>query len=287
MIAGDSYLTLRLCKMLCSFLSSFNSHPHPSTHPSSITVSRTPPTLSDNIQLDNEDQIFEVCKEDESLIVILGTGTEREVGPGDMINQYYLSHLIGEGTYGRVYKAHDLNLNRHVAVKVLRREKANEVNVRRFLREAELNGSLSSNPYVVTVHDFGRTRGGTLWMVMELLRGRPLNELLDDHINSKTPFTVLECIHIMSPVLRGLEAAHRHVPMIVHRDLKPDNIWLNEMPKQLSSNPHTHNSTASSSRPLDHLTKIMDFGIAIHDDITHQTLACGTRFVESTSAIEE
>lgn len=121
-----------------------------------------------------------------------------------------------------VYKANDLNLNRPVAVKVLRRSKANEVNTRRFLREAELNGSLSFSPHIVTVHDFGRTRGGTLFIVMEMLRGRPLNELLDERIANKQPFTPLECIHILSPVLRGLHAAHKHVPMIVHRDLKPE-----------------------------------------------------------------
>ena len=194
---------------------------------------------ADNIRLDNEDQVFEVCKDDENIVIVLGTGTEKEVGPGDMINQYYLSKLIGEGTYGRgetterwdaadnrqlarggwramqrrrggnqaqaanavavgnrielfialalclsrvecalrfgsplsVYMAHDLNLNRQVAVKVLRREKANEVNTRRFLREAELNGSLSSSPFVASVYDFGRTRGGTLFIVMELLEG--------------------------------------------------------------------------------------------------------------------
>ena len=70
-----------------------------------------------------------------------------------------------------VYKAHDLNLNRYVAVKVLRREKANEINTRRFLREAELHGNLSNIPEILTVYDFSRTRGGTLFIVMELLKG--------------------------------------------------------------------------------------------------------------------
>jgi len=56
---------------------------------------------ADNVRLDNEDQVFEVCREDESLIAVLGTGTEKEVGPGDMVKQYYLMNLIGEGTFGR------------------------------------------------------------------------------------------------------------------------------------------------------------------------------------------
>jgi serine/threonine protein kinase len=69
------------------------------------------------------------------------------------------------------------------------------------------------------VYDFGRTRGGTLFIVMELLKGRPLNEVLDERIHANAPFTELECIHLMSPVLRGLHAAHTHSPSIVHRDL--------------------------------------------------------------------
>lgn len=56
-------------------------------------------------------------------------------------------------------------------------------------------------------------------MVMELLKGCPMNQLLDERINNKKVFTVLECIHIMTPVLNGLHAAHTHKPRIVHRDL--------------------------------------------------------------------
>jgi serine/threonine protein kinase len=142
---------------------------------------------------------------------------------------------------------------------------------------------------------------------MELLKGRPLNEVLDERIHANAPFTELECIHLMSPVLRGLHAAHTHSPSIVHRDLvswraslrqfcarallasvgphrvsfvhlllslpliisalsqKPDNIFVCFDP----ANPNG----SSSARPMDHLTKIMDFGIAVHDEITHETLA--------------
>jgi len=223
----------------------------------------------DNIRLDNEDQVFAVCKEDEVLVAVLGTGIAKEVGVGDMINQYYLTRLIGEGTYGRVYKGRDLNLHRYVAVKVLRREKANQINTRRFLREAELNGTLSGCPHIVTVHDFGRTRGGTLFIVMELLKGRPMNEFLDRRIHAQQPFSVLECIHVMSQVLRGLHAAHSHNPAIVHRDLKPDNIMLDCQ---------SHEPPGSV---IDCVVKIMDFGIAWHDEIVHETLACGTRMYSS------
>jgi serine/threonine protein kinase len=242
-----------------------------------------------NIRLDPDDQIIEVCKEDEILIVIISSSlNDIEVQIGDMLMQYYLIELIGEGTFGRVFKAHDLNLNRFVAVKILKKDKQSEINTRRFLREAELNGSLSNNPYIVTVHDFGRTRGGSLYMVMELLKGRPMNELLDEKINLNQPFSALEIIHIISPVLKGLQAAHTHEPRIIHRDLKPDNIWIcNEQalkPANLEINKYDHTYSPSSimqkeREPL--IIKLMDFGIAIHDEITHQTLACGTRHYSS------
>lgn len=219
-----------------------------------------------------DDQLIDVVKEGDQLIAITEhrNNDKREPQPGDMVLQYHLLELIGEGTYGLVFKGKDLNLNRYVAVKVLRAEKANDVNTRRFLREAELNGLLSQSPYVVTVHDFGRTATGVLFIVMELLKGQPLNALLDERISEHKPFTSLECVHVLSPVLRGLHAAHSHQPGVIHRDVKPDNIWLTEQ---------------NENAPLDIAAKIMDFGIAVLDDTATQ--ACGTRMYASPEQVRK
>lgn len=161
----------------------------------------------DNVRLDPSDSIGNTLRDDETVICLLATETQ-SVRCGDMLVHYYLMDLIGEGTFGKVFRARDLNLNRHVAVKVLRKEKANKINTRRFMREAELNGALSHHPHVVTVHDFGRTATGALYIVMELLQGQPLNLLLDECIDNQTPFPALDLIHLCLPVLKGKQVSN-------------------------------------------------------------------------------
>ena len=109
-----------------------------------------------------------------------------------------------------MYKAHDLNLNRYVAVKVLRREKANEINTRRFLREAELHGNLSNIPEILTVYVFSRTRGGTLFIVMELLKGQTSARYTRCSSGTLRPFysvatwpssLIIICVHARSSCL--------------------------------------------------------------------------------------
>jgi serine/threonine protein kinase len=201
----------------------------------------------DNVLLDKMDRVGDVLRDDETLVCVTGRSQTEECRVGDMILHYYLTSLLGEGTYGMVFKAHDLNLNRYVAVKVLRIKKANDVNVRRFLREAEINASLSTDPHIVTVHDFGRTAHGRFYLVMEMLEGLALNDVLDERIASKTGFTPLEVIDVIMPVLRGLVTAHKHVPRIVHRDLKPDNIWINKSALDRNLLAHQYDSPFSSS----------------------------------------
>lgn len=262
---------------------------------------------SSNHRLDPDDQIIDVLTNNDVVVAITGKTYNDDVEAGDMVAQYYIHECIGEGTFGRVFKANDLNLNRQVAIKVLKKDKATEVSTRRFLREAELNGRLSYSPHIVTVYDFGRTSTGILYIVMELLHGRPLGDLIDERIEQQKPFDVLECIHIISPVLRGLQAAHTHNPPIIHRDLKPDNIWLNEnaihneinndnMIKQNNNNNNqnqeynknnnnNNDDDINSSDPLDYASKIMDFGIAIPSELWHDTLACGTRMYSSPEQV--
>ncbi len=86
---------------------------------------------------------------------------------------------LGRGSMGVVYEAYDPQIDRTLALKVLRPDYcANEPSVMRFLREAQTIGRLS-HPRIVTVYDAGEDRG-TLFIAMELLEGRPLSELLPD-----------------------------------------------------------------------------------------------------------
>lgn len=163
----------------------------------------------DNVRLDMHDTVGQALLEGETVICIIQQEEAETIGCGDVLGNNYLMSIIGEGTFGRVYQAHDLNLNRNVAVKVLRKEKANKVNTRRFMREAELNGVLSKSPYVVTVHDFGRSPLGSLYLVMELLEGEPLDCELDRRIDAQQPFAVMDVIHLALPILRGLQVSSK------------------------------------------------------------------------------
>ncbi|MEU6237896.1 serine/threonine-protein kinase [Kitasatospora sp. NPDC047058] len=136
--------------------------------------------------------------------------------------RYRLERKLGAGGFGVVWAAHDSNIGRSVAVKVLSEEKASdEEAVERFVREAKTAGSLS-NPHIVTLHDYGRVQQGawsTHYLVMELVHGRPLSALLREG----TPDLALSLKWIRQ-VCKALDAAHRSG--VVHRDIKPENIMI-------------------------------------------------------------
>jgi len=144
-------------------------------------------------------------------------------GPDPLIgrvlgDRYRVLGLIAEGGMGTVYRAEHVVLGRRLAVKVLRPEfSTDEDLVRRFQREAVAASRLGQEN-IVDVTDFGRTREGNLYFVMEQLEGRSLAAVL--HAEGPLPFdrTAL----ILAQLCRALAAAHGHG--IVHRDLKPDNV---------------------------------------------------------------
>lgn len=168
-------------------------------------------------------------------------GTETNLTYG----RYEIVEQIGRGAMGVVYKAHDPQINRTVALKVLREDRVtSEDFVQRFLREAMAIGRLS-HPNIVTVYDIGRDHG-TVYIAMEFLEGEPLNEA----IRERTP----DPSWVAGIAVQLAESlAYAHSKGIVHRDIKPSNIILTP----------------------DGQVKITDFGIAhIEDpDMTQQTQA--------------
>ncbi len=136
--------------------------------------------------------------------------------PGVRINQYEMIKMIGEGGMGTVYLARDLRLGRRVAIKFLQSNQP-ELN-QRFLVEAR-STARCQHDNIVVIYEVGE-HGGSPYMVLEFLNGKPLTETIKD--GQKLPYT--RVIEIMMQVLKALDCAHGQG--IVHRDLKPDNIFM-------------------------------------------------------------
>jgi len=138
---------------------------------------------------------------------------------GEVIaGRYRIDELVAVGGMGAVFRSRHLQLDKDVALKLLRPDLSNNAEVcARLQREARLSSRLD-HPNCVRVFDFGTTREGTQYLTMELLRGRDLSTLL------RQPLLVPYVVEIVTQVLRGLDHAHRRG--VLHRDIKPGNIRL-------------------------------------------------------------
>jgi serine/threonine protein kinase len=151
---------------------------------------------------------------------------------GHILGHYRIVEHIGAGGMGVVYRAHDEQLDRDVALKVLPPGTlANEVARKRFRREALALAKLN-HPNIGAVYDFG-SQDGVDFLVMELIRGVTLDVKLVGGALSET-----EVLRLGTQMAEGLEAAHEQ--RIVHRDLKPGNLRISSLGK----------------------LKILDFGLA-------------------------
>ncbi len=140
--------------------------------------------------------------------------------PGLVVGgRYEILQELGEGGMGAVYKARDLEVNRVVAIKIIRQELANDpIVVQRFKQELVLARQVTHRN-VVRIYDLG-VAGGMRFISMEYIDGRELSAVLQER-GTLEPKAAAE---IILQVCRGLEAAHAQG--VVHRDLKPQNIML-------------------------------------------------------------
>jgi hypothetical protein len=143
------------------------------------------------------------------------TATVDHVVP-ERIDRYRVLRTLGIGGQGVVYEAHDPELDRRVAIKLIRAGSGRRHATRRLLREANALAQLS-HPNVVGVHDVGQCDEG-IYIVTQLVEGATLADWL------RAPRTWREIVRVFAAAGRGLLAAHEHA--IVHRDFKPANVLV-------------------------------------------------------------
>ncbi len=139
--------------------------------------------------------------------------------PGNLIaGRYEILKLLGEGGMGAVYKARDQELDRLVALKVIRPELAGQSNVLARFKQELILARTVTHRNVIRIFDLG-IADGCRFITMEFVEGRDLSSILEERKLSPE-----EAVKILCQVCSALEAAH--VEGVVHRDLKPQNVML-------------------------------------------------------------
>ena len=141
------------------------------------------------------------------------------------IGRYDVERLIGSGGMGVVFKAHDTELNRPVAIKLLRAFLGLQWRARhRFAREARAAAAVVDD-HVVPIHNVeigNESDGEHPFLVMKYVAGGSLQQRLD----REGPLAICEVLRIGTQVAKGLAAAHSQG--LIHRDVKPSNVLLDE-----------------------------------------------------------
>src|SRR5450631_1035073 len=157
----------------------------------------------------------------------------------DILNgQFQILQKVVSGGMGAVYKALQQDMNRMVGVKILHPKLANRKDlVSRFRRAARAMSQLT-HPNTTKVFMFGELDDGSLYIIMEFLDGKNLNQ----SVRAEGPFAMERALTILIAVCGALDEAHK--AGIIHRDLKPENIFL------------------CQSAGLKDYPKVLDFGLA-------------------------
>ncbi len=151
---------------------------------------------------------------------------------GTKLGRYEIISRIGVGGMGEVYAAHDTQLERRVALKLLSREfTQNQIWLKRFRHEAKAASALN-HPNIVTIHEVGII-GGIHFMATEFIEGHTLRQRM-----AQGRMKLAQALQFATQVAAALDAAHH--AGVVHRDIKPENIMV---------------------RP-DGYVKVLDFGLA-------------------------
>lgn len=171
-----------------------------------------------------------------------GTPLRPSGATADLVGQviadrYHIQKKLGEGGMGQVYLAEHVKMGRRCAIKIMNQGLVNDADaISRFNREAA-NASRIGHTNVCAIYDFGETPEGLIYLAMEFIEGRSLNDLLEE----AKVLPLARAAAIITQCADALQVAHDLG--IVHRDLKPDNIMI----------------TTTGGKDV---VKVVDFGIA-------------------------
>ncbi len=161
------------------------------------------------------------CPDDGSTLLVVHDPSQEQEDAliGRVIEgRYRITAKLGAGGMGAVFRGVQTAVGREVAIKVLAKQGATDVNaVKRFVQEAKAASALS-HPNTITIHDFGQTEDGLLYLVMELVKGETMSALL----KREGALRPSRAVRIVGQMLNALSEAH--ALGIIHRDLKPENV---------------------------------------------------------------
>ena len=223
---------------------------------------------------------------------------------GRVLGHFEIREKIGQGGMGVVYRAHDRNLNRPVAVKVLSEDVADESRRRRFQQEAQMASALN-HPHILTVFETGSV-DGQQYIVTEFIDGYTARDWVENHVPSLS-----QKLDLLIGIADALATAH--AAGVLHRDIKPQNILVAKsghaklvdfgLAKLLddSSDPNAHTETLkdgltktgvvlgtvtymspeqAAGRPVDVRSDIFSFGAVAYELISNRRAFEGSSMIE-------